>query len=157
MIKDSGARKQFPSGAVRDISKGKGRCDLLPLGEVAELLGSPCLSYIALFQNDPAPQHLQTAMVEFIAESAFPDAWTAVLEVSVHFEEGCEKYGEDNWQKGIPVKHYIDSGVRHYLKHLRGDDDERHDRAFLWNLLCAMWTTRNMPELVRGMPELVGE
>ena len=30
MIKDSGSRTEFESGAVRDIQKGKGRCDLLP-------------------------------------------------------------------------------------------------------------------------------
>lgn len=30
-IKDSGSRREFESGAVRDICEGKGRCDLLPL------------------------------------------------------------------------------------------------------------------------------
>ena len=29
-IKDSGNRTEFPSGAVRDMAKGKGRMDLLP-------------------------------------------------------------------------------------------------------------------------------
>lgn len=29
-IKDSGSRTEFPSGAVRDMSAGKGRMDLLP-------------------------------------------------------------------------------------------------------------------------------
>ena len=38
-LKDSGARREFASGAVRDIAEGKGRCDLLPLGVVARLLG----------------------------------------------------------------------------------------------------------------------
>ena len=148
MIKDSGARKQFPSGAVRDVSKGKGRCDLLPLWEVADLLDDTCLEHVAAFQENPIPGYLRMAILEFVEQNDTLDMWTAILEVSVHFEEGCEKYGDNNWQKGIPVKHYIDSGVRHYLKHLRGDDDERHDRAFLWNMFCAMWTTRNMPELV---------
>lgn len=30
-IKDSGERTEFPSGAVRDMSEGKGRFDLLPM------------------------------------------------------------------------------------------------------------------------------
>ena len=30
-ILDSGNRRQFETGAVRDIQEGKGRCDLLPL------------------------------------------------------------------------------------------------------------------------------
>ncbi|MBR5879664.1 MAG: hypothetical protein IKY91_08890, partial [Akkermansia sp.] len=34
-IKDSGARTEFSTGAVRDIQEGKGRCDLMPLDVVA--------------------------------------------------------------------------------------------------------------------------
>ena len=30
-IRDSGERTSFETGAVRDMSKGKGRCDLLPM------------------------------------------------------------------------------------------------------------------------------
>lgn len=30
MIKDSGTRREFNTGAVRDMVEGKGRCDLLP-------------------------------------------------------------------------------------------------------------------------------
>ena len=30
-IKDSGNRSEFPTGAVRDLSHGKGRMDLLPM------------------------------------------------------------------------------------------------------------------------------
>ena len=39
-IKDSGARREFETGAVRDIQDGKGRCDLLPLEQVAILIDS---------------------------------------------------------------------------------------------------------------------
>ena len=38
MIQDSGNRRYFDTGAVRDISEGKGRADLLPLDAVAQLL-----------------------------------------------------------------------------------------------------------------------
>lgn len=37
MIKDSGNRTEFLTGAVRDMHEGKGRCDLLPLTAVIEL------------------------------------------------------------------------------------------------------------------------
>lgn len=30
MLKDSGNRRKFETGAVRDMQEGKGRCDLLP-------------------------------------------------------------------------------------------------------------------------------
>ena len=76
------------------------------------------------------------------------DFATAFLELSKHYEDGCQKYGERNWQKGIPVSRYIDSGIRHYLKYKRGDTDEPHDRAFLWNMVGAVWTLDNMPELM---------
>ena len=37
-LQDSGNRREFDSGAVRDINEGKGRCDLLPLGVVADMI-----------------------------------------------------------------------------------------------------------------------
>lgn len=38
-LQDSGNRREFDSGAVRDICEGKGRCDLLPLDIVADIMG----------------------------------------------------------------------------------------------------------------------
>ena len=38
-ILDSGNRRAFGTGAVRDIAAGKGRCDLLPLIEVSDVTG----------------------------------------------------------------------------------------------------------------------
>ena len=37
MIKDSGERTKFDTGAVRDMHAGKGRMDLLPLSALIEL------------------------------------------------------------------------------------------------------------------------
>ncbi len=73
---------------------------------------------------------------------------TRLLDVSKHYEAGAAKYGDRNWECGIPVHCYIDSGVRHYLKWRRGDTDEPHDRAFLFNILGAIWTHINKPELI---------
>lgn len=36
-IKDSGDRRKFKSGAVRDMSEGKGRMDLLPWAAIMEV------------------------------------------------------------------------------------------------------------------------
>ena len=41
IIKDSGDRTEFSTGAVRDMREGKGRCDLMPLEVVADLLKDP--------------------------------------------------------------------------------------------------------------------
>ena len=85
--------------------------------------------------------------LNYFVHERISDMPTTILEVSKHFEEGAKKYGEYNWQKGIPVSCYIDSAVRHYLKWLRGDTDEAHDRAFVWNIICCMWTVKHEYEL----------
>ena len=146
MILDSGDRTEFETGAVRDMHEGKGRCDLLPLDVVGELIYSDVIISIHNFQCHSNVDYLKKALYHFITTRWNSD-FDMILEVAKHFEEGAKKYGENNWQKGIPVRCYIDSAVRHYLKWLKGDQDEPHDRAFCWNILCAMWTIKNKPEL----------
>ena len=104
MIKDSGNRTEFETGAVRDMAQGKGRCDLLPP--------------------------------------------LALLRLARHFEAGAEKYGDRNWEKGIPLHSFIDSAIRHVLRYMAGHDDEDHLCAAAWNLICAMETEEKMPEMV---------
>lgn len=150
MIKDSGERIVFESGAERDCAEGRGRCDLLPLDVAAELLDSKIFQDISDFQESGNVNALYAALNRFsdmrycLIEKSHSQ-WNAhmILEVSKHFEEGAKKYGERNWEKGIPVNRYIDSAVRHYLKWLRGDTDEPHDRAFVWNILCCIWTVKH--------------
>lgn len=146
-ILDSGERREFGTGAVRDIQEGKGRCDLLPLDVVNMYMGSwdgtEIFNAIYTFQQTGNPDDLFGALWHFNEL----DPITTVLEVAKHFEEGAKKYGEYNWQKGIPTHCYIDSAVRHYLKWARGDNDEPHDRAFVWNILCCIWTCKHKPEL----------
>lgn len=138
-ILDSGNRRKFKTGAERDIDDNKGRCDLMPLGIVGEFLHDNMFSLIERFQEGNDQIHLYEALRCF-AEKSNTNQYTMILDVAKHFADGAKKYGEYNWQKGIPVKSYIDSAVRHYLKWLRGDNDEPHDRAFVWNLLCCLWT-----------------
>lgn len=153
-ILDSGERTEFESGAVRDMREGKGRCDLLPMDMVSTYLDDDILLEIHHFMNSGDVDYLYRALWNF------SDYWetgtdihsnskhsTMFLEVAKHFEEGGKKYGDNNWQKGIPVRYYIDSAVRHYLKLRRGDQDEPHERAFAWNILCGIWTCVHKPEL----------
>lgn len=147
MIKDSGERREFESGAVRDIQEGKGRCDLMPLDVIAEHMEDCILLFIHQFTTNGNVGHLYRVLDQCPSKLNYHVVPTMYLEVSKHFEEGAKKYGEHNWQKGIPVKCYIDSAVRHYLKWLRGDNDEPHDRAFCWNIMCCIWTCKHKPEL----------
>lgn len=153
-ILDSGARREFGTGAVRDIQEGKGRCDLLPLDVVCQSyydigldIAFSIFELIGYFKESGNTVHLLEVLKYFCEDRWDKDCNAMFLEVSIHFEEGAKKYGENNWQKGIPVRCYIDSVVRHYLKFLRGDKDEPHDRAFCWNIMCAIWTCNHMPEL----------
>ena len=148
-ILDSGDRTEFSTGAVRDMREGKGRCDLLPLDIVDYLLNGSQVNIftrIHQFQNTSDIVYLILALDNFNGQQGW-NIQTMFLEVAKHFEEGAKKYGENNWQKGIPVRYYIDSAIRHYLKWLRGDQDEPHDRAFCWNIVCAIWTCKHKPEL----------
>lgn len=103
MIKDSGERTEFSTGAVRDMKRGVGRMDLLP--------------------------------------------WYGIIEVSKHCEEGAEKYGEHNVDKGIPLHSLCDSAARHLAKFIAGETDEDHLRAAAWNLLWALNQRKTHPEL----------
>ena len=145
-LKDSGTRREFSTGAVRDVADGKGRCDLLPLGQVSEVIGSCTLMQIGMFMASGGENHLRRAILEFCGERDW-DLPTAMLEVAIQYEDGARKYAERNWEIGIPLHCFIDSAVRHYLKWRRGDTDEPHDREVLWNLLGAWWTLDNHPEL----------
>lgn len=144
-ILDSGNRAEFATGAVRDMQDDKGRCDLLPLEVVNELIPEDDLCILDVIEKYKSTKNVEFlyATVEIFSDKYFGGIVGAMLEVSIHFRDGAQKYGENNWQKGLPTWSYLSSAVRHYLKFMRGDQDERHDRAFLWNLLCLIWTLEN--------------
>ena len=104
MIKDSGERTQFATGAVRDMHSGKGRFDLLP--------------------------------------------WEGIHELARHCENGAEKYGEHNVDRGIPQHSLIDSALRHIKRYLCGEIDEPHLHAAAWNIMWALQQIKAHPELL---------
>jgi len=70
-----------------------------------------------------------------------------LLRLARHFENGAVKYGDRNWERGIPIHSFIDSGIRHLLKYVAGETDEDHLCAAAWNIVCAMDTEERMPEM----------
>ena len=149
-ILDSGNRTEFKTGAVRDVQEGKGRFDLVPL----DVLGEWYRKYDAeigfiLDELEKAKKadptfHLFRILYAFVKERNMPDM---MLKLAKHFEDGANKYSERNWEKGIPIERYIDSATRHYVKYLAGYNDEPHDVAFVWNVVCAIWTIDNVETL----------
>lgn len=73
--------------------------------------------------------------------------WSAIMRVSRHMETGSEIHGERNWEKGLPMHCFLDSAFRHLAKYMEGMTDEDHLCAAAWNILCAMWTEENRPEM----------
>ena len=93
-IKDSGHRREFEGGAVRDMAEGKGRFDLMP------------------------PM--------------------ALMRLAKHYEKGAIKYGQHNYQKGIPNNSFLDSAIRHLMQYMAGDREEDHLSAAAFNVLGIM-------------------
>ena len=153
IIQDSGERQVFASGAVRDTQKGKGRFDLLPLSAIFTVVptinghafATCVLSRIELFKQTGKVNDLREALRIIIKD--YESEYLFIEALAKHFEAGAEKYGDNNWQKGLPASRYIDSALRHLLKYLDGQTDEPHKVAFAWNILCCYWTCANLPKL----------
>lgn len=175
----TGPARVTETGVNRDANEDKGRCDLLPMKEVAMVLSLHAsekpVSYeeapavftkaVADFMEDQNVKHLALAIR---ACHAGIDAYRNLpiehmfLDVSKLYQGGAAKYGENNWRLGMPVKWCIDSGCRHFLKARAVDwakrnnqkseyDDEPHHRGPVWNLLCAMWLATNKPETLNDL------
>ena len=71
-----------------------------------------------------------------------------LIRLAKHYENGCAKYGDRNWEKGIPCHSFADSAFRHLVKYLDGWDDEDHLIAAIWNLCGLAWTEEKKPELM---------
>jgi len=64
--------------------------------------------------------------------------WNAIDELAQHCENGAVKYGERNCEKGIPTHSLLDSAIRHLSCYMRGQDEEVHLRAAMWNVAMAI-------------------
>lgn len=167
-LMDSGERREFKSGAVRDLAEGKGRMDLVPLDVAAHFLiryqeetdvedfqsgAALVLACLNKFidscrSGEPNDGYIYEAMV-IEARVLYSDPYTAIMEVSKQYEDGAKKYSERNWEKGISLHCYIDSACRHLMKVGAGWDDEPHFRSTLWNLFSLAWTIKHRPELLQ--------
>lgn len=77
------------------------------------------------------------------------DAPHACEGIAKRFEIGCNKYGRNNWKKGLKWIELIDSMERHILAFQNGEDTDPEDGqphvwAIAWNalILAEMFHTR---------------
>lgn len=64
----------------------------------------------------------------------------AIKRLSELYERGAIKYDDRNWEKGMPLSQYVDSGIRHFFNYLEGKRDEDHLAAVMWNAGGAIHT-----------------
>lgn len=62
--------------------------------------------------------------------------------------EGARKYGDFNWQKGIPASQMLNHAVRHIYLWLEGDVGEDHLAHAAWNILGVCHFEEAMPEMI---------
>lgn len=55
-------------------------------------------------------------------------------------EKGAAKYGDRNWEKGMPLSRYYASAQRHLMQAFDGDVDEDHLGQCAFNIAAFMWT-----------------
>lgn len=65
----------------------------------------------------------------------------AIHQLARRLEQGALKYAARNWEKGIPMSAFVDSGLRHLFQFMAADDGtEDHLAASAWNLMACLET-----------------
>jgi len=69
------------------------------------------------------------------------------LRFGYHMTTGANKYGDQNWIKGMPIESYLESVDRHLAQYLNGDRNEDHLSAILFGIQGCM-----IEEQKQGIP-----
>ncbi len=70
--------------------------------------------------------------------------------------EGSAKYGDFNWEKGMPVNDLLNHVVRHIYKFLGGDRSEDHLGHAMWGVGAAIHSYALWPDINNGTLRSVG-
>ena len=71
-------------------------------------------------------------------------------EVARTCAEGAAKYGDWNWEKGMPVHDLLNHAIAHLYQFLSGDRNEPHLGHAAWNVLAAIHSHELWPHLNEG-------
>lgn len=55
------------------------------------------------------------------------------------YTRGAEKYGDNNWKSAetdVEINRFRESGFRHFIQWMNGEDDECHSSAVVFNLFA---------------------
>ena len=62
--------------------------------------------------------------------------------------EGAAKYGDRNWEKGIPASVMLNHAIRHLYLYLEGDRSEDHLAHAAWNILGVCHFEERLPDMI---------
>ncbi len=88
----------------------------------------------------------------------------ALTRLSKWYELGGAKYGDRNWESGMPYSRYTAAMFRHLIAWMKGNKDEDHLAAITWNAIAIMhhqelgenqWN--DMPDYTREDEEIENE
>lgn len=156
---------EFKTGAIRDVSIGKSRMDLIPYELIPEdmldiliadckedkpsrdfLLGQIFRS-LALIRTGSASMD----DIDYLIECSFDlidDNYLNILyDLGIHYGAGAEKYGDNNFMLGQKLSHIVGSYERHLYKYINNWRDEApHERGMLWNVLNIKFVMTYYPQ-----------
>lgn len=165
MVKDTGNRTKFETGSHKDLAKGRGRFDLLPIDTIGLLYlneydNSFPVTFLSLIDralietiHEKKIHLLSNAtsyFIEIFLEVSFEEA---IKRLAVLYEAGAEKYEARDWEKGRPMEVFISSALRHFFQYLNKEDDEDHATAVVWNLVSCIDTIIRLPDMSYTKPE----
>lgn len=73
------------------------------------------------------------------------------------YARGAEKYNDNNWRKAETQEEFDRfkaSAFRHFMQWFRGDEDEDHASAVVFNIFCYEWLTKYKAKPVSELPSV---
>lgn len=121
VVKDSGVREEYANGFVRDAEDGKP-------------------DYVRLFMDPKVHAAIskEPRLLDFLAtDGAHLVPPEMLIRWAVHMNKAVPKYGESNWRLArglVATARFARSFCRHAVQWLRGDRDEDHAAALMFNV-----------------------
>lgn len=122
-VKDSGERQEFETGARRDVDTDKPKYEMIPI---------KFLKQIALKLRDYPEARLDLVPI------------LPLLRLATLYSRGAKKYGENNFEKGMPFSRTFGSLLRHVYQYMEGERDEDHLSAIAWGAFALMFYEEQM-------------
>jgi len=121
----------FDSGAVRGITNT--RFDLCSKYVIRFLIhDSKYVSLAEMLRNEHNTVH---ELVTALCDACGMMKHEVLVKYAEALHEGAEKYGDRNWEKGIPESNLVNHAIGHIVMIEAGDTSEDHVAHLIWNVL----------------------